>query len=109
MLNKIEFEAYIDPDNKFEKHDKFSQVKLKYLNFTHKLKFIFFQKINTLQQLENIKHFDIFKSRKVKVDFHALWFDVYSGNVYMFSMKEKCFIKIDHNTQDSLMKEYAQN
>ena len=48
----------------------------------------------------------MFKSKKNKINLYALWFDVYTGDVYMLSMEEKCFVKIDDNTYEKLLKEY---
>lgn len=36
---------------------------------------------------------------------YALWLDVYTSDVYMFSYNEKRFIKIDENTYEQLYKE----
>jgi carbonic anhydrase len=61
-----------------------------------------------LQQLENLKNFDAIggKLQNNKLNFYALWFDVYSGEVYMFSFKEKCFIKIDDANYNALHAEF---
>ena len=72
-------------------------------------KFFVKLKINTLQQLENLKHFDLFenKFRLKLLNFYAFWFDVYSGEVFIFSFKEKCFVKIDDNTMHRMLNEYS--
>lgn len=44
---------------------------------------------------------------KEKIDLLAFWFDVYSGEVYMFSVEEKCFVKIDEKTYKKLSNEYG--
>ncbi len=61
-----------------------------------------------MQQLENIRKFDLLndKLQRNKLNLYALWFDVYSGEVYMFSFKEKAFIKIDDANYNKLHTEF---
>ncbi|KAK3581678.1 hypothetical protein CHS0354_022605 [Potamilus streckersoni] len=72
------FEAFIDPEDKFRIEDKFSQV-------------------NCLTQLQNIAGYPMLKDKLAndEVRLHAMWFDIYTGNVYMFSREKKRFIEIN--------------
>lgn len=82
------FVAYIDPENQFAIEDKLSQV-------------------NTLQQIENIASYGFLKKRLESHDLHihALWFDIYTGDIYYFSRNSKRFIPVDETTIDRLLKE----
>ncbi|XP_049887438.1 beta carbonic anhydrase 1 [Pectinophora gossypiella] len=83
-----EFVAYIDPQNKFCTEDKLSQV-------------------NTLQQLQNVASYQMLKKRLEKHDLHihALWFDIYTGDIYYFSRRSKCFIIIDESSYENILAE----
>ena len=72
-----DFEAYIDPKDEFKPSDKLSQV-------------------NTLEQLKHFLSYPFLRERlnRHELQVHALWTDIYKGEVYMFSFKEKTFIKI---------------
>jgi carbonic anhydrase len=80
------FQAFIDPDNDFDFNDKFSQV-------------------NTLTQLENLKHYKFIRLLldSNKISAYALWFDIYCGDVYCFSFVEKRFVKLDDESYDRLI------
>lgn len=80
------FQAFIDPDNDFDLNDKFSQV-------------------NTLTQLENLKHYKFIKLLldSNKITAYALWFDIYCGDVYCFSFVEKRFVKLDEESYERLI------
>ncbi|XP_055603900.1 beta carbonic anhydrase 1 [Uranotaenia lowii] len=82
------FVAYIDPENQFAIEDKLSQV-------------------NTLQQIENVASYGFLKRRLESHDLHihALWFDIYTGDIYYFSRNSKRFIPIDETTIDKLLEE----
>lgn len=82
------FVAYIDPDNKFAIEDKLSQI-------------------NTLEQLSNIASYGFLKKRLETHDLHihALWFDIYTGDIYYFSRGTKRFVTIDESTIDNLINE----
>lgn len=82
------FVAYIDPENKFALEDKLSQI-------------------NTLQQLQNIASYGFLKKRleQFELHIHALWFDIYTGEIYYFSRGRKQFVIIDENNIDKLLKE----
>lgn len=45
-----------------------------------------------------------FLSRR-QVYLHAMWFDIYTGNVFLFSRKEKRFVNIDVNSAEELLAE----
>lgn len=82
------FVAYIDPENKFADEDKLSQI-------------------NTLQQLSNVASYGFLKPRLEKHDLHihALWFDIYTGDIYYFSRGSKRFVAVDESSVDKLMEE----
>ncbi|XP_019879682.1 beta carbonic anhydrase 1 [Aethina tumida] len=82
------FVAYIDPDNQFSIEDKLSQI-------------------NTLQQLQNIASYGFLKRRleKHQLHIHALWFDIYTGDIYYFSRAAKKFVIIDENNFEKLFLE----
>ncbi|PIO67073.1 hypothetical protein TELCIR_11194 [Teladorsagia circumcincta] len=79
------FEAVIDPEDKWGVEDKLSQI-------------------NTLQQLENIASHGFITEflEKKTVDLHAMWFDIFAGEMYMFSKPRKQFILIDEETVGQL-------
>ncbi|KAG4077403.1 hypothetical protein HA402_009804 [Bradysia odoriphaga] len=85
------FVAYIDPDNKFAVEDKLSQI-------------------NTLEQLSNVASYGFLKKRLETHDLHihALWFDIYTGDIYYFSRGSKCFVAVDESSVDRLLDEVAQ-
>lgn len=82
------FVAYIDPENKFAIEDKLSQI-------------------NTLQQLQNVASYGFLKRRLEKHDLHihALWFDIYTGDIYYFSRANKRFVEINELTETPLLEE----
>ncbi|KAJ8920730.1 hypothetical protein NQ315_004869 [Exocentrus adspersus] len=82
------FVAYIDPENKFDLEDKLSQI-------------------NTLQQLQNIASYGFLRNRlqKHELHLHALWFDIYTGEIYYFSRAAKRFVLINEETFVKLLKE----
>lgn len=90
FLSKLisRFSAQIDPENRFGIEDKLSQI-------------------NTLQQLVNIASHGFlheFLARN-QVHLHALWFDVYSGDMYMFSRDKERFVLIDEESAAQLLTE----
>lgn len=82
------FVAYIDPDDEFAIEDKLSQI-------------------NTLQQLQNVASYGFLKKRleRHELHIHALWFDIYTGEIYYFSRQAKRFIKISEDNIESLLEE----
>jgi carbonic anhydrase len=80
--------AYIDPDNKFAIEDKLSQI-------------------NTLQQMQNIASYGFLKRRLETHDLHvhALWFDIYTGDIYYFSRANKRFVEINEMMETPLLRE----
>ncbi|PAV81673.1 hypothetical protein WR25_17282 [Diploscapter pachys] len=82
------FTAIIDPLNEWGVEDKLSQI-------------------NTLQQLENVTSHGFLKEflESGKVHLHAMWFDVYTGEMYMFSKNKAQFVLVDENSVDELEKE----
>lgn len=85
------FVAYIDPNNDFAVEDKLSQI-------------------NTLQQLQNIASYGFLKKRLEthELHIHALWFDIYTGEIYYFSRAAKRFVLIDENSIIKLLMEVQQ-
>ena len=67
-----EFPAFIDVENKFSITDKLSQV-------------------NTLLQMENIASYPFMTEgiRNGDTMVHAMWFDIFSGEIQYFSRKQK--------------------
>jgi len=82
------FAGYIDPDNKFSIEDKLSQV-------------------NCLQQLQNIASYGFMREILAtgKVHLHALWFDIYTGDIYYFSRQKKRFVEVNESSFYPLMEE----
>lgn len=82
------FVGYIDPDDKFSIEDKLSQV-------------------NTLQQLQNIASYGFMRDILAtgKTHLHALWFDIYTGDIYYFSRQKKRFVEINESSFYTLMEE----
>ncbi|CAF0950609.1 unnamed protein product, partial [Brachionus calyciflorus] len=83
-----QFDAYIDPDNQFSPQDKFTMI-------------------NTLKQLKNVNNYNFLRDRITKklLRGYALWTDITTNDVYMFSYKAKRFVKIDESTYNDLYKE----
>ncbi|XP_060518656.1 beta carbonic anhydrase 1 [Cylas formicarius] len=82
------FVAYIDPEDRFKVEDKLSQI-------------------NTLQQLENIASYGFLKRRleRFQLHIHALWFDIYTGEIYYFSRNAKQFVVLDEHNFEKLFQE----
>ena len=84
----LNFTAVIDPENKFNVEDKLSQI-------------------NTLQQLTHVAShgflLEFLENRKVFL--HAMWFDIYTGNMYMFSKEQGHFTLVDEGSVPSLVAE----
>ncbi|XP_014230599.1 beta carbonic anhydrase 1 isoform X1 [Trichogramma pretiosum] len=80
--------AYIDPENRFAVEDKLSQV-------------------NTLQQLQNVASYGFLKKRLETHDLHihAIWFDIYTGDIYYFSRAHKRFVEINELNETPILKE----
>jgi len=82
------FPAFVDVDEKYSINDKISMV-------------------NTLVQMQNVTSYPFMHSclRDGRTHIHALWFDVYTGEVHCFSRKEKTFIPVNENTVEEMIKE----
>lgn len=82
------FPAYIDVDNAFSHTDKLSQV-------------------NTLMQMENIASYPFMADciRDGRTHIHAMWFDIFTGEIYYFSRRQKHFIPILDENADTLLEE----
>lgn len=84
------FAAYIDPENQFCKEDKLSQI-------------------NTLQQIENIGSYTFMRERMSSglVHLHGIWFDIYTGDIYYFSRKQKKFVEVNETNIGKLLDEIS--
>lgn len=82
------FPAFIDVENAFSPTDKLSQV-------------------NTLMQMENIASYPFMSDclRDGKTHIHAMWFDIFTGEIYYFSRKQKHFLPILDANADQLLAE----
>ena len=81
MLNKLnknaKFPAYVDVDEKFSVTDKLSMV-------------------NTLLQMENVTSYQFMRNTPGgKVNIHAFWFDIYTGDIHIFSRKKSTFVVVN--------------
>ncbi|XP_014776038.1 beta carbonic anhydrase 1 [Octopus bimaculoides] len=87
-FSQLNFQVNIDPENKFPIEDKLSQV-------------------NCLQQLQHIATFPILhdKLSKNQIRLHAIWIDVRTGNVFIFSRDEKQFVEITDRNYLQLVRE----
>lgn len=63
--------------------------------------------VNTLEQLANVASYNFLKRRleSHQLHVHALWFDIYTGDIYYFSRQNKKFVEINEFTVDSLSDE----
>jgi carbonic anhydrase len=63
--------------------------------------------VNCLQQLQNIASYGFLKRRLEthELHIHALWFDIYTGDIYYFSRQNKRFVDINEGTFSMLEKE----
>ncbi|KAK6748314.1 hypothetical protein RB195_001126 [Necator americanus] len=86
------FEAMIDEEDKWSVEDKLSQI-------------------NTLQQLENCASHGFLTEflEKKTVDLHAMWFDIYTGEMYLFSKPRRKFILVNEDTVNELTEEVNQH
>ena len=88
LLNKLnknaKFPAYVDVDEKFSVTDKLSMI-------------------NTLLQMENVTSYDFMRSHKGgRIHIHAFWFDIYTGDIHIFSRKENTFVVVNEETLPQL-------
>jgi len=77
------FPAYIDVDNNFSHTDKLSQV-------------------NTLIQMENMASYPFMAEgiQDRRTQLHAMWYDIFTGEIHYFSKKQKHFVPIQDETVD---------
>lgn len=87
-LNKnAKFPAYVDVDEKFSVTDKLSMV-------------------NTLLQMENVTSYPFMRNNKNgRIHIHCFWFDIYTGEIWCFSRKDKTFVMINEETVKGLQAE----
>ncbi|KAI6175899.1 hypothetical protein M3Y97_00740700 [Aphelenchoides bicaudatus] len=88
----LNFTAYIDPNNEFGIEDRLSQI-------------------NALQQIVHIASHGFIQDYMLKGELylHVLWFDVYKGDMHMFSRAKERFVLIDENSVDELEAEARGN
>jgi len=94
MLNKLnkndKFPAFVDVDEKFSVTDKLSMV-------------------NTLLQMENVTSYPFMRNNKNgRIHIHCFWFDVYTGEIWCFSRKDKTFVMISEESVQYLQGELDQ-
>ena len=77
------------------------------LNYLYLCINLYLFKINTLEQLKNASNYQFLKDKIANnyIKGYALWVDVYTSDVYMFSYNEKRFVKIDENSYEKLYAE----
>ncbi|VDM83354.1 unnamed protein product [Strongylus vulgaris] len=63
---------------------------------------------STVDQLEKEVNQPIDFLEKKAVDLHAMWFDIFAGEMYLFSKPRRKFIIVDETTVDQLEKEVNQ-
>ncbi|CAI4226766.1 unnamed protein product [Auanema sp. JU1783] len=82
------FDAIIDPLDKLPPEGKLSQI-------------------NVLQQVMNVASHRFLQTyfETGRLFVHAMWFDVYEGEDYLFSREKRSFIPINENTVESLSAE----
>ncbi|BFZ00429.1 hypothetical protein BsWGS_03468 [Bradybaena similaris] len=80
--------AFIDPENEFCIQDKLSQI-------------------NCLEQASHVTTYpnlqEFIKTGELQI--HAMWYDVYTGNVYLFSPSQRRFVIISDSNVASLLSE----
>lgn len=70
------------------------------------MRVILFQ-VNVLVQLQNIASYPFLhdKLHSGKVRLHAMWFDIYTGNVFLFSRQRKQFVEVNEETFEHLLED----
>lgn len=60
--------------------------------------------VNTLQQISNISAFPIMKKsfQEGLVKVHAMWFDISTGDIYMFSRQRQEYIRVTEENYSGL-------
>ncbi|XP_074658447.1 beta carbonic anhydrase 1-like [Tubulanus polymorphus] len=83
--DKHTLNAFIDPENQFAITDKLSMI-------------------NTLQQIQNISSHPFLADGLINetVRLHAMWFDIYTGDVYLFNRPHQRFMVVDENSVDEV-------
>lgn len=109
------FVAYIDPEDRFNVEDKLSQINtLEQCKWpierarTSRRKFYHFTGLLVhLLTVSNVASYGFLKKRLETHDLHihALWFDIYTGDIYYFSRGQKRFVPVDETSCDSIVEE----
>lgn len=60
--------------------------------------------VNCLQQMQNVASYGFLKKRleKHELHIHALWFDIYTGDIYYFSRQQKRFVEVNEDSYEKL-------
>lgn len=63
--------------------------------------------VNCLQQVENIVSYDFMKEKCIDggVKIHSIWFDIYKGDVHMFSRNKKKFLILNEDNFDHFLQD----
>lgn len=114
------FIAYIDPENKFNVEDKLSQINtleqcmypfVCSFGFGHifcnSFAFYFLLRNFRIVSVSNVASYGFLKKRLETHDLHihALWFDIYTGDIYYFSRSQKRFVHVDEENYERIIEE----
>ncbi|KAH9514813.1 Beta carbonic anhydrase 1 [Bulinus truncatus] len=91
-LNGQDIDAIIDPENQFCIEDKFSQF-------------------HCLVQASHVKTYPMLHPyvSSGELQIHVLWYDVFTGNVYMFSKSQRKYILVNDKNLPILLKDVEDN
>ncbi|KAH7730640.1 CBN-BCA-2 protein [Aphelenchoides avenae] len=84
----LRFHAVIDEERRFNVEDRLSQI-------------------NTLQQLVHVASHGFLREflEQGDVHLHAMWFDIYTGEMYLFSRERQRFVVVNEQTSNELTAE----
>lgn len=107
------FIAYIDPENKFNVEDKLSQINtleqcrcfISAINIALIHWYAFF--CVCAISVSNVASYGFLKKRLEthNLHIHALWFDIYTGDIYYFSRGQKRFVHVDEENSEQIIEE----
>ena len=65
------------------------------------------RQVNTLQQLQNVSSYGMLRRglSRGEIHIHALWFDIYTGNIHYFSRRQKRFIDVNEDSLPQISEE----
>lgn len=112
------FIAYIDPENKFNVEDKLSQINtLEQCMYPFVRSFVRVERpicsiylcflVFSFVSVSNVASYGFLKKRLETHDLHihALWFDIYTGDIYYFSRGQKRFVHVDEENYERIIEE----